>query len=494
MKIISLLFLISFIHPLFSQTNINWAKSYGSEFDERGCNLIETYDGNLLLAGVKEIPGEDTEVLIYKLDLEGNVVWENNILFSNANILIFSLTYTADNNGYILSGVHNSNSNTDYLVIKIDNEGNKLWSKTYGGSGYDYLQAVVPNGSGYILAGFSSSTNGDVTDHIGQYDYWLAWIDSEGILSNAKSYGGNQSEQLGTMIKTSDGKLVLSGHSHSFINHGFQADFWVVKTEITGEVIWSYSYGGTGADFSPYIIEVDEGDLIVAGESGSNDYDIPMDNHGDSDFFACRITQNGTVVWAKSYGGTGWENLYAIENSLENSFFLGGFTRSNDGDITNGHNGGANDYWVVQINKSDGLMIWQDNFGGSGEELLHDLLVVDSILYVGGISYSNDFDINGDHIGGSDFWILKHEEINTTIDYVFLPEIKILQNPVYDYLNFETDRVGDRFRIINLSGNEILAGKFKTQINVKDIPSGIYFIEIFNDFSKTFCSAKFVKI
>lgn len=496
MKLIHVLFLTVFVFPAFSQPSINWTKSYGSQLDEQLGTMIESYDGNILAAGVREHTGGNAEVLIYKINPDGDILSENNIVYGNASIVLYSMIYTNDNSGYIIIGQYRSNlDDNDFLTIKMDESGNFVWSETYGGSEHDLLYEIVPNGNGYILAGTSNSTNGDVNDHIGHHDYWLVWIDENGSVTGSKSYGGAQGEQLTSMIKTTDNNLILSGHSHTFINEGSQADFWIVKTDINGAILWSKSYGGTEAEFLPYVIEVDNDDFIIAGQSASNDFDIPMDNHGDHDFFACRIDQNGEILWSKSYGGSDWDYLYTLENGYGNSAYLGGFTRSDDGDITNGHYGGANDYWMVKIDKSNGDLLWQNNFGGSEGDILNDFLLIENNVYVGGSSYSDDFDIDADNHGGSDYWIVKLEEMLSDVSDVYSEQLNILPNPANDYLNIVDNLTIQSFRIFNLSGSKILEGKPENGIiNIKDLHTGIYFLEVYDDSLKSFYTTKFVKM
>src|SRR5690606_23152649 len=109
----------------------------------------------------------------------------------------------------------------DFWVVKLDSNGNKLWDKTFGGNKSDHLSSLVQTtDGGYLLGGYSfSDNNGDKSQPSkGNYDFWLVKIDASGNKLWDKSYGGSGSEELYSLIQTTDGGYILGGSSYSGIS------------------------------------------------------------------------------------------------------------------------------------------------------------------------------------------------------------------------------------------------------------------------------------
>ncbi len=505
-KTILTTFILLICLQLYSQQKINWSKSYGSESMEQFGSMIIAENSNILLAGSRQVSEEDSELVVMEIDSTGKFISEIKVQYPESNMFINQII-NANNGGdeYIIIGSlrprmidsrgFNLGTN-NYLAVKINLNGDVIWSKTYGGSLHDQAFSVVSNVSGYILAGTSGSTDGDIVDDIGSNDFWLIWINEEGELINSKSLGGNNSDQLSSMIKTKSNDLILAGHSFSFINNGNEADFWVVKTDIFGEEIWNHTIGGTNPDFSFYPLELENGDLILAGESRSNDHDINMDNHGEFDFVAFKLDSEGLIIWSKSYGGSEWDRVFTIEKGSNNNIYLGGFTRSNDGDIQNGHLGGANDYWVININEEDGSLIWENNYGGSGGDILTDIISDGNSLLIGGFSYSNDGNVPGDNNGDSDFLIINLEDQTTSIFNItpIVNEINVYPNPSIDKLFFENNYLGYKAFILNSNGSIIDQFTIdKNYIDIEKLLPSIYYLKLFDSDSNKIFLTKIIK-
>ncbi len=483
-----LLPLLLHFSALCTQNEVIWARSYGTESPEELGAMIASADGNVILVGNRDVSEEDTELIIKKIDPQGQEIWEKSKYLPEASLYINDIILSQDGESYLIIGSYRPRitsptggniGKNDYYVMKIDALGNEIWSKTYGGTQHDHGYAIVETSDGYILAGTSSSSDGDVVDHIGFNDYWLVWINENGTIETTKSYGGMDSDQLSSMIKTGDDNLILSGHSHSFINQGHEADFWIIKADLNGEIIWDYSYGGSELEFSPQVIEIEAGNIIIAGQSRSNDFDVPGDNHGDTDFLAIRLDTEGSIVWSKSYGGSGWDRIYAIEEGNNNDFYLGGFTRSNDGNVANNHNGGTNDYWITHIDRTNGTLLWQDNFGGTGGDILKKIVSTANELYIGGYSFSNDIDIDEDNNGSSDYWLLKIGEISTNVASASVNEnrIAVYPNPSRNKLILTESKRNGNFQIVDTEGKIINTGEIsENRIDISTLPSGTYYL------------------
>src|SRR5690606_19411024 len=151
------------------------------------------------------------------------------------------------------------------------------------------------------------SDDGDITAHINLEDYWIVKLNSSGLLEWEKSFGGSWSENITSIELTPDGGYILAGRSASSdgdvsFNHG-QYDFWIVKLDELANIVWEKSYGGTLGDHAESIQITTDGGYIVVGSSFSNDGDL-SENKGLSDGWALKINENGNVEWEISLGGS----------------------------------------------------------------------------------------------------------------------------------------------------------------------------------------------
>jgi hypothetical protein len=104
----------------------------------------------------------------------------------------------------------------DYWVVRLDASGNVLWDKTFGGSGNDHMHCIIEADGGYLLGGMSaSSQSGDRSQFTwGNHDYWIIKIDDSGNKIWDKSYGGSSSDQLFAMVEPTTGECCWQAHQH----------------------------------------------------------------------------------------------------------------------------------------------------------------------------------------------------------------------------------------------------------------------------------------
>ncbi|HEY6064447.1 MAG TPA: T9SS type A sorting domain-containing protein, partial [Chitinophagaceae bacterium] len=258
--------------------------------------------------------------------------------------------YTLSNDGDV-SGNHGLN---DYWIIKIDQVGNLQWQKVFGGSNHDLANRIrqTPDG-GYIVYGYTRSSNGDVTGFHGGYDYWVIKLNSTGNLQWQKALGGSNIDNPTSISLTNDGGYIMTGASNSTDgdvtgNHG-NDDAWVVKMDINGNIQWKKCFGGPGVDPGMDIQQLSDGKYIMLCHSTSSSGDASS-NHGQWDYWFLQMDINGVILWEKSYGGSLNDIALAAQKTTDNGYVLFGYSKSNDGDVSNNH--GVEDYWVVKLNPS----------------------------------------------------------------------------------------------------------------------------------------------
>ena len=307
------------------------------------------------------------------------------------------------------------NESFDYWVLKFNTSDELQWNKTYGGTADDRGESIIQtHDGGYAILGSSFSSDEDVSQNAGLEDYWLAKLDASGTISWQKSFGYQGTDSGISVIQTNDNGYLITGvldvtasngegNSDSRQSRHAGGDYWAIKLDISGNLQWSRYFGGNFSDTPEGIIETQDGSFIIAGGSDSADTDI-SNNIGSYDFWVIKISSNGELIWEKSFGGSEIDEARAIVASHDGHFIIAGDTRSNTNDVSS--NNGAADLWIIKIS-SDGELIWERSFGGSGFDVARDIKrTQDNGFILAGSSRSSDNDVS-ENKGQNDAWIVK---------------------------------------------------------------------------------------
>ena len=363
-KLLTIFFLLISAFANAQAPAIEWQKSLGGSGWDYGESVFQTSDGGYIIAGISE-------------SINGDV-----------------------------TGNHGGG---DYWIVKMDMAGTIQWKQTLGGSLYDLANSVIQTtDGGYIIAGVSISSDGDVTGNKGNFDYWIVKLKTDGAVDWKKNLGGSGWDDGESIVQTTDGGYIIAGYSNStdiagIINKGGY-DYWIVKIDNTGNITWSKNYGGTGDDYAYSIKQTTDNGYVVSGWSTSNDKDIAADNHGGKDYWAVKLNNTGNIDWAKSLGGPGDDNSYSIVQSADGGYVAAGFSGANGGNVSGNH--GSNDYWVAKLDNLGSLQ-WQKSLGGSGDDQAFPIQnCADGGFIVAGYGGSNDGDASGNH-GSFDLWVVR---------------------------------------------------------------------------------------
>jgi len=353
-----------------------WTKTYGGARDDLAFTLIQTSDGGYALAGYTLSYNVGlADFYFVKTDGSGNMQWNRSYggIFDE---IVNSIVQTSDG-GYALAGYSSSFSQTDdcYLV-KIDSSGNIQWSKTYGGQGFDFANAVVrASDGGYVLAGQTDSFGA------GGYDFYLIKTDSSGNVQWSRTYGGTKNDEAWSVARTSDGGYALAGFTKSFGAGG--SDFWLVKTNALGNMQWNKTYGGPIQDVASCVVQTSDGGYALAGETYS--YNV------NSQVFFVKTDGSGNVQLSKMYGGTDSAGASSVTKTSDGGYALAGHIEYFGVD--------SSDAWLVKTDSS-GNMQWSKTYGGTQDDRACSVVQTSDGKYVLA-GYTNSFGA-----GGYDFYLV----------------------------------------------------------------------------------------
>jgi hypothetical protein len=297
---------------------------------DAGISLASLPDG-FCLAGAKQDAGFKNDLWLARTDGAGNVEWENTLGgpgYDGAHAIV----KVAD--GLAVAGYTTSNGsgNSDAWLIKVDESGNKLWDKTFGGKDTDMANAVVAVSDGFVLAGSTASKGA------GGHDFWLVRTDALGQLIWENTYGGPSYDDAYALVALPDGFAIAGGTQ----SKGSAEDFWLVRTDMSGKAIWDMAYGGNLKDEARAIAALPDG-FVLAGVTYSQ---------GDGgSMWLVRVDATGKQLWEKTYGTVGYNNGGASAVAA----FSGGLAIVGHKD---------SQIRLVQVDLS-GNMLWDKSFGAA---------------------------------------------------------------------------------------------------------------------------------
>ncbi len=312
--------------------NVQWTEYYGTQNVENGYYLNLTSDGNLLFVAESETSFNDLDILIYKVDTSGNVIW-NKVFATSVNESPSYVEQTIDG-GFIITGFQNDTFGfNNALVLKLDASGNYQWDKSVGGTRNDIGDMVhqISNGN-YILTGDSQSWS--IT---GDYDVEVYELDSAGNVNWQNNFGDTLTNGCKGLLVTTDNNYVSFGEGQIYTNSPF--DFIIQKIDSNGTLVWRHNYGGLYADAAFSGIETPDGGFVFTGYSNS------YNGGGPIDLVVFKIDSSGTFLWKNTYGSPGIDIGYEIiKSTVCSGYVLTGYTTDSINNTTN--------YYLLQLTDS----------------------------------------------------------------------------------------------------------------------------------------------
>ncbi len=345
--IIAVFLLLIFTQNSLLHAQNNWASIYTLNNEAANLDAVrQTVDGGFILTG-----GMSSDLWLLKLYPSGIIEWQKTY---GGNLADNGLWIEQTNDeGFIVSGQTFSfgAGSSDAWILKLDKDGNIQWQKRLGQQiQTDFAISVKQTPDGFIVAGATFPSS------VPPFDFWLIKLDLSGNVLWQKSYGGPGDDIAYSVNLTSDGGFIVSGATDSF-GAGFY-DLWVLKLDSAGNIQWQKTYGTPDAEFPVREIqETTDGGFIIAGTTVVSSY--PNDS---VKAVVLKLNSTGQIQWQKSYATNDVESATSIQQTSDGDYIVGGQT----GSI------GSGAMWLLRLD-STGNIKWQKAYQGNNSEVLQSL-------------------------------------------------------------------------------------------------------------------------
>jgi len=297
-----------------------WISSIGQPYRHKNSySLKELDDGGFIIVGYKGnlSSSVNDDAYLVRFSSSGDTLWSK-LLGGDSLDRGYWIEITPDSN-FIIAGQTKSYGvgSSDVWLVKTDTSGNVLWHQTYGGTSYDMGRCIknTPD-CGFIIVGSTYSFGA------GFRDIYLIKTDSLGNLLWSKTYGGSDYEWGYDVENTIDNGYIIVGSTNSFSFGVWGQDVYLIKTNSLGDTLWTKTYGGVNDDVGHSVTVTLDNGFVVAGYTES-------EGAGYSDVWLIKTDSLGNIIWTKTYGGVDNDGAYSIKTTQDNGFIITGYTDSN---------------------------------------------------------------------------------------------------------------------------------------------------------------------
>ncbi|MCX7796168.1 MAG: hypothetical protein N2380_06585 [bacterium] len=257
-----------------------WEKIFGGKDVDMAVDVKNTPDGgNIIVGSTASFGSGGFDIYVLKLDKNGKKIWEK-VFGGKGDDIGNSIEMTSDG-GFVIAGSSTSFSldNSDMYLLKLDNNGNKIWEKTFGGEDADVARSICAiSDGGYIIAGYTRSFDAKGND------VYVIKLDKNYNKIWEKRFGKNEIDEANSIIETSDGGYIIGGYTGDLSN----GDVYIIKLNKKGDKIWEKTFGGKKIDIARSIQETSNKDYVVAG------FTAPF-GAGENDLYILKINKDGNT-------------------------------------------------------------------------------------------------------------------------------------------------------------------------------------------------------
>jgi hypothetical protein len=290
-----------------------WTQTFGGAQDDYGYGVAMTAHGDCLAAGYLVTQG-NADVALHGNTADGGQLWIQVIGGSNDD-MAYSITRNLDG-GFIVAGATYSfgAGPPNAYVLRTDSLGDTLWTRTYGGAGEDYaFFARQTADSGFIICGTTYSYGA------GQSDIYLIKTDAAGDTQWTRTFGGAQPEHGHSVQQTADSGYIICGTTLSF--GAGAADIWLIRTDANGDTLWTRTFGGDTADLGHSVASTADHGFVLCGQTASF-------GTGNYDVWLIKTDSTGDTLWTRTFGGGSEDVGYSVQPTADGGYVVAGATKS----------------------------------------------------------------------------------------------------------------------------------------------------------------------
>lgn len=309
-----------------------WTRTYGGNATDEANDVSEIPGIGFAIAGTTQSFGAGlSDIYVICIAENGDTLWTRTFGTSGLDFG-YAVTTTLDGGIAVAGTTTVPNQSINMSLMKLNSQGDILWSRTYGDTNVDEAFSInqTPDG-GFLLSGRTVPTGASVPD------MYAVRTNSAGDTLWTRRVGNDDWEEGAGAIETSDGGTIVAGWKQV---PGNSTDFYVVKTAANGTVLWSHTFGGSGVDRATSIRQSTDGGSILGG------YTTSM-GAGSSDMYFIKLDTNGDTTWTRTAGGAGADYLYAIAITADGGYIAAG--------ATNSFGLGGSDVWLVCLSGFSGV-------------------------------------------------------------------------------------------------------------------------------------------
>jgi hypothetical protein len=462
--LLTALFTIAFMNL---SAQITFQKTFGENGSDYGHAVQQTSDGGFIIVGITLGFGtSNVDVYLIKTNDRGDTLWTKTFGETEWDFA-YSVQQTSDG-GYIIVGAILSLSVGDYdvLLIKTDSSGNILWTKIFGGTGDDSGSSVQQTSDGgFIIVGTTSNFGS------GDKDVYLIKTDNNGGIIWTNTFRRLMWNSGNSVQQTSDGGYIIVGDTKDPFSESY---VYLIKTDSSGDSLWTKTFGGTDDDSGGSVQQTSDGGYIITGVTKSF-------GAGYEDAYLIKTDANGDSLWTKTFGGTNSESGSSVQQTSDGGYIFTGRTIS--------FGAGGSDVYLVKTDGS-GNTLWTKTFGGAGNDKGNSVQQTSD----GGYIIVGDTESFGP--GDLDVYLIKTDangDIATGIaaQANSVLSVKSYPNPTGNNLNISATLQGNevlQYQMSNTLGTIVASNTATTNdfsIDVSALPAGIYFIHLQSGNAKT---------
>lgn len=449
--------------PALSQAQIMFERHYGGSGDEAGINALQSSDGGYFVTGSTDSYGlGGFDIYVIRINEYGDPLWSKTYGGAGDDLAI-SLIQTFDGN-YVISGYTDSygTGNSDVYCLKMDQNGDTIWTKTYGSTGSDQCNSAIEcSDGGLFFVGYTPNLLS------GYWDVFCIKTDLQGDTVWTRTFNKKNANSGFSAVQTTDGGYLIAATTSTY-SVSNSKDVFVIKLNEFGDSLWTKTIDKGLDDWGSCVVELGNGDLVVSGRTNSMGY-------GGYDTFIARYNSSGDEIWFKNYGGTADDSGGKIIVTNDSSIVFSGTTYSF------GH--GAGDLYLIKTNLN-GDTLWTKTYGGGNDDMGGGSIYQtnDNGFITGGItnSFGNGVEMYLVKTRADGFAILK-DDGNT------LNTIRVFPNPCNGICNLSLQNSTSTsicIQIFDLDGkmvyrkNNLLLNSLEERIDLTTLQSGMYFLNL----------------